>query len=390
MLPEGIEYRPLDEIMSDMASLGLNFIRMPYAIEMIDQIYSNDGTDVTMKKSLIDALGIENGTRVADAMIKNNPTWTHSTTRFEIWSDLARAALKEGIFVHPDVHIGKAGWCCSHGDGGAWFDDELFPTDTWLRGLEYVARWAKQHPNVVSMSLRNELRSSSKVDGLEYGWPTLVGNMSAGAEAIHAANPDLLISWSGLQYDQDLSALTTRRNLWTAPCYKCDAVRDGSRRKPLFFDLDAHPWADKIVWELHLYGMSEDLDTGRCDVIKAQFYRDGFNALGISPPPGCDITKDCEPAVRLTPVILSEFGRRQNDELFTDPLQNCIREFTTENQVSWAMWPLTGSYRIQGDHQDGDDDSGLFKHDWSGWRFQRGIDEYWKPWIEAMHLYQRV
>ncbi|KAL1861664.1 hypothetical protein VTK73DRAFT_6995 [Phialemonium thermophilum] len=63
----------------------------------------------------------------------------------------ARAAAERGIFVHPDVHVGKAQWCCSHTDGNAWFDDVAFNTTRWRRGLAYVAAWARQHPNVASI-----------------------------------------------------------------------------------------------------------------------------------------------------------------------------------------------------------------------------------------------
>lgn len=185
-----------------------------------------------------------------------------------------------------------------------------FNTTHWHRALAYIANWAKPFPNIVSMSLRNELRESHANPDLIYNWATLVGNMSAGATTIHPANPDLLITWSGMQYDQDLSALTTARtNLLTAPCYKCTAVVDRFRRDPVYFDPDAYPWgrACKLVWELHLYNTSEDIDTGTCDVIQAALYRSGFHALGIGPPAvGCAVLGgECPPpAQRLAPVVL--------------------------------------------------------------------------------------
>lgn len=239
-------------------------------------------------------------------MIAKNHGWTKDTTRFEIWDRIASAAAERQIYVHPDVHVGKAQWCCNNTDGNAWFDDYNFPVDKWHRGLQYVANWAKGHPNVVSMSLRNELRkqinTTAPTNTYDYNWVTLVGNTTAATDAIYQVNPDILVSWSGLQYDQDLSALTAGLNLNTAPCYKCDAIRDGYRREPIVFDLAKHPWCDKVFYELHLYSMSENLDTGNCDVIKAELYRAGFNALGIEKPAGCNITGDCPTAIRQTPV----------------------------------------------------------------------------------------
>ncbi|KAI0900650.1 glycoside hydrolase family 5 protein [Annulohypoxylon nitens] len=386
MIPEGLEWKSVDDILSDVASVGFNFIRMGYAIEMIDQIYDRAGEDVPLEVSMIMALGYENGTKVTDAIVEKNPSWTRTTTRFEIWSDIAKIASSKGIFIHPDVHVGKAQWCCSHIDGNSWFDDLNFNASNWLRGLSHVANWAKGHENVVSMSLRNELRESWNRTDLYYNWETLVGNMSAGADAIHDANPDLLITWSGMQYDQDLSALTTKKNILTAPCYKCTAIRDGLRRDPVYFDLGAKPWADKIVWELHLYPSSEDIDVGTCEIIEAGLYRNGFNALGIDAPPACNITGDCPPAQRLTPVIFSEFGNAQDDTLYNSTVLNCIRGFTEKHEVSWMMWSLAGSYRIRSGVQGLVDTWGLTNADWSGWRSPQTVDGFWAPWVKSMKL----
>ena len=386
MIPEGLEWATVDQILSDVKSVGFNFIRMGYAIEMIDQIYERNGSDVTLEATLINALGEKNGTRVADAIVSKNPGWTKLTGRFEIWGDIMKAAAEKEIFIHPDVHVGKAQWCCSHIDGNSWFDDLNFNTSNWKRGLAYVATFAKDHPNVVSMSLRNELRESWNVTDLYYNWDTLVGNMTQGVDAIYNANPDLLVTWSGMQYDQDLSALTSGKNILTAPCYKCTAIRDSLRREPVYFDLESHPWADKVVWELHLYGSSEDIDTGTCEMIEAALYRNGFNALGIDAPAGCNITKDCPPAVRQTPVILSEFGHEQSSTLYDDLLQNCLKDFTIKHKISWLMWSLAGSYRIRSGVQGFPDTWGLTNEDWSGWRFPEGVENYWKPWVEATGL----
>ncbi|KAK2614492.1 hypothetical protein N8I77_001312 [Diaporthe amygdali] len=386
MVPEGLEWASVEEILDDVASVGFNFLRMGYAIEMIDQIYDREGDDVPLEVAMIQALGYVNGTKVTNEIIKKNPSWTRETTRFEIWGDIAKAAATKGLFVHPDVHVGKAQWCCSHIDGNAWFDDVNFNTTNWLRGLSYVANWAKDHPNIVSMSLRNELRESWNVTDLYYNWQTLVGNMSAGSDAIHESNPDLLITWSGLQYDEDLSALISKKNILTAPCYKCTAIVDAYRRDPVYFDLDSYPWADKLVWELHLYGSSEDVDTGTCAIIEAGLYRNGFNALGIDPPAACNITNDCPPAQRITPVVLTEFGHGQDPTMYNATLQSCLQDYTKKHGISWAMWSLAGSYRIRSGTQGLIDTWGLTNFNWTGWSFPEGIEEYWKPWVAAMNV----
>ncbi|ROV86942.1 hypothetical protein VMCG_10766 [Cytospora schulzeri] len=371
-----------------------------YAFEMVDQIYDRGGQDVPLEVSMIIALGLENGTKVTKEIVKHNPIWTSETTRFEIWDHITKAAYSRGLYIHPDLHIGKAQWCCSHEDGNSWFDDVIdmipiltvpaeFNTSNWHRALAYVASWAKTHPNVVSISLRNELRESWNDKNLYYNWQTLVGNMSAGADTIHNVNPDLLITWSGMQFDQDLSALTSGDNLLTAPCYKCTAIVDRLRRNPAYFDMESYRWGkEKLVWELHLYNTSEDVDTGTCDIIRAGLYRNGFNALGIPPPDvGCNLTDDCPYASRLTPVILSEFGQTPEDPtIHQNELLNCIRNFTTEYGVSWMMWSLAGYFRIRQGVQGFVDPKGMLNATWNGWHDPSIVESWWKPWTKAMNV----
>jgi hypothetical protein len=390
MVPEGLEWKSVDEILDQVQSVGFNFIRLTYAIEAIDQVYARNMSDVPLEVAMINALGYENGTRVTRQIVEKNPSWSKDTGRFQIWDDIATSAAARHIFIHPDVHVGtQAKWCCNNTDGNAWFDDAHFPVANWHRGLRFVASWARSHSNVVSMALRNELRRAVNVSAptstLTYNWVTLVGNHTAATDQIHAVNPDILVSWSGLQYDQDLSALTSGANLHTAPCYKCDAIRDAPRRPPRVFDLAAHPWSDKVFYELHLYSMSEDLDTDSCPIIRAELYRAGFHALGIPAPAACaSLAAGCVAPVRHTPVMLSEFGWAQDASLLDDTLQGCLREFTTEYRVSWAVWSLAGSYRVREGGQGVDDTWGLTTFDWAGWRFEEGVQKWWKPWVQAM------
>lgn len=405
MVPEGLEFNSVEGILDLIKSVGFNFIRLTYAIEMVDQIYERNGSDIPLEVAMITALGYENGTKVTKQMIAKNEGWTKDTGRFEVWDHLAEAALERGIYIHPDVHVGKAKWCCNSTDGNAWFDDYNFPVKNWHRGLQYVAEWAKKHPNVVSMSLRNELRRPINMTDPNwtpgYNWLTFVGNYTAATDAIYSVNPDILVTWSGLQFDQDLSALyvfpasccihitnrncnrTAGSNLNIAPIFKGDVLRDGYRLDPVVFDLTEHPWTDKVVYELHLYSMSSDLETEDCPIIEAQLYENGFNALGISPPPACNITKNCPKAIRQTPVILSEFGSAQDVSLFNSTLQSCLKQYTLKHNVSWAMWSLAGSYRIRSGGQGVPDTWALSNYEWDGWQFEQGIEEWWKPWAKA-------
>lgn len=93
MIPEGLQYASIATIVSKIKSLGMNVIRLTYAIEMIDDIYA--GGDNTMKTSFITALGTTNGTAVFNEVVKNNPQFSASTTRLEASADLATYILIE-------------------------------------------------------------------------------------------------------------------------------------------------------------------------------------------------------------------------------------------------------------------------------------------------------
>ena len=240
------------------------------------------------------------------------------------------------------------------------------------------------------MSLRNELRSSANDTSLQYQWVTWAGNMTAGADAIHQANSDLLITFSGLQFDQDLSVVTNELNVNVAPAYQIDAIRDGKRIEPVYFRLDDHDWHDKAVLELHLYDMSANVDTGSCDATLAELYRSGCNGLGIDPPKLCathptDVEQyECHKAKRLVPVWLTEFGQAQDATLYNSTLMNCLRQFTEEHSVGWAIWSLAGSYYTRQGTQDLDDTWALMNHMWSDWRDPSTFDGFWRPWIKTM------
>ena len=83
MLPEGLQYQSIADIVSKIKSLGMNVIRLTYAIEMIDDIYS-ESPNSTLKGTLVNALGSENGSAVLAQILSKNPQFTESTTRLEV------------------------------------------------------------------------------------------------------------------------------------------------------------------------------------------------------------------------------------------------------------------------------------------------------------------
>lgn len=85
MIPEGLQYQSVASIASKIKSLGMNSVRLTFAIELIDDIKDNGG-DVTIQNAFKKALGNANGTTVYNQVIKNNPQFGASTTRLQVYS----------------------------------------------------------------------------------------------------------------------------------------------------------------------------------------------------------------------------------------------------------------------------------------------------------------
>lgn len=83
MIPEGLQYASISSIVSGIKSLGMNAIRLTFAIEMIDDIYDNGG-DKTILAAFQKALGTTNGQKVYNQVIAKNPSFNSSTTRLQV------------------------------------------------------------------------------------------------------------------------------------------------------------------------------------------------------------------------------------------------------------------------------------------------------------------
>lgn len=71
---------------------------------------------------------------------------------------MVASLARHGLWVILDNHISKPGWCCSDNDGNAFFGDRYFDPGLWVDGLKRMATMFRGVPDVVAMSLRNELR----------------------------------------------------------------------------------------------------------------------------------------------------------------------------------------------------------------------------------------
>ncbi|KAL8946062.1 MAG: hypothetical protein Q9183_007959 [Haloplaca sp. 2 TL-2023] len=205
------------------------------------------------------------------------------------------------------------------------------------------------------MALRNELRDDNGFlwTAKWITWDNWYGNMTDGAAAVHAANPDLLIYFSGMNFDEEL------RDIFT---------RDGAlAEKGLAFS--TLPYVDKIVLEVHNYDMT-GTDTD-CESKLEELTYNAFLAQDESSPE----------IIRPYPVVMTEWGHAQNEAGYASVYSTCLRDILPQQQVSWMVWVLGGSYYIRQGVQDYDETWGLLDHTWKNWRCPECIASGLQPMV---------
>lgn len=320
MVPEGLHKQPLNTIASAISSMGFNCVRLTWPTYMFTR---PDYSSLTVAESLDQwrLCGAKAG------MARNNP----NLLGLRVWE--AQEAVVEGlgamdIVVVLDNHVSLPKWCCSDFDGNGFFGDEYFDPDEWLQGLTTVATRYAGNPTVVAMSMRNELRGPRQIPRDWYKY------MRQGAEAIHRANPDVLVIVSGLSYDTNLDFL---------------------KYTPLEVNI-----GNKLVYEVHWYPFGNPTEkwlnqtNGFCGTVTQKFLaQSGF--LGFGPNP--------------VPLFLSEFGL---DQTGWNEAQNrylsCLLGLVAERDLDWAFWTLQGSYMLREGKVDPEETYGALTFDWGNVR----------------------
>lgn len=162
----------------------------------------------------------------------------------------------------------------------------------------------------------------------------------AAADLVNAANPNILIFLSGLDYDTKLTPIPTADDL-------------GGGKKFLLTDFK---YRDKLVLELHNYQTS----ASNCGDIEGGLWNNGFRATG-------------DKAVNKMPVVLTEFGFTQADKSYDGVYASCLRKLMPQWKTGWTVWVISGSYYTRGGTQDYEESWGLVNHQWSDWRNKDAI-----------------
>ncbi|KAI3318128.1 glycoside hydrolase family 5 protein [Xylariaceae sp. AK1471] len=359
MIPEGLQYQSIETVVSKIKSLGMNAIRLTYAIEMVDQYYDNGETDVAIQKAFTDTLGQEDGMAIYDKVVSNNPSFGAGTTRLQVYDAIAAECAKQEIYVHLDNHVSRAGWCCSSLDGNSWWNDTYFDYANWIRGLSFMAEHGKTWPNLMSMSLRNELRIPLTDLQLanDYNWEQWYKYVRQGADAIHSANSDVLIFLSGLDLDKNLTTVVNGAALEPGTdTFNRDDFRGYGN--------------DKLVLELHVYDNIQGTPSNNCSVTTGNLFKAGFQTLTSS-------------AVNQFPLVVTEFGFPQNATTAKDPYASCLLDYFPSQRAGWMIWELTGSYYTREGVKDNDEEWGLLTHDLSSWRSPDFINDLLSPAVKV-------
>ncbi len=176
----GLDHAPLDAIVKEIAELGVNSVRLPWANETL-----------------------ERNPLVADYAVKVNPQFKGKHA-MEVMDAVIRALTDAHLMVILDNHVSRADWCCSETDGnGLWYNSE-YPESKWLTDWQTIVRRYKKNRWVVGADLRNELRNGAAWGGAD---PKLDWHAAAerGGNAVLAANPRLLIMVESPDYSTNFA-----------------------------------------------------------------------------------------------------------------------------------------------------------------------------------------
>jgi hypothetical protein len=356
-VPEGLHKQSIDYLADWIKKQGFNCVRLTYSIDHALK------PDLKVSDSFVAAAAASGASK--DAMVglynqavAKNPWLANATTR-DAFGAVVDALWMRGVMTLLDNHVSRAGWCCNLTDGNGWWDtafgynkwnSQYFHTQEWLSGLQAMATWAKSHPGIVAMGLRNEIREfllQGSVNGRK-DWYDLVGQAG---RLVHGANPDVLVVVGGTQSSTDLTHV--RANM-----------------------LDTSGWAGKHVWEMHAYSFTVTFPNlvNSCDVVRAEY--GAFAGFVLE-----------QGEAYTAPLILSEFGVGMTGgpaQGLNDQDRNylsCLAGYMEDNDAEWAVWALQGSYYVRDGSVDKDEGWGVLDHDWSTWRnpdFPAMLGGMWK------------
>ncbi|GAB2280560.1 hypothetical protein Dimus_015187 [Dionaea muscipula] len=324
VVAEGLSKQPVDVVSKKIVSMGFNCVRLTWPLFLA----TNDSLAALTVRQSFQRLGLNDS---LSGFQDHNP-FLIDLPLISAFQAVVSSLGANNVMVILDNHISKPGWCCSNTDGNGFFGDQYFNPDLWIKGLSKMATLFKGTPNVVGMSLRNELRGPRQniTDWYRY--------MQQGAEAVHKNNPDVLVILSGLNYDKDLSFL---------------------RQRPVSLT-----FTGKTVFEAHRYAFTDGQawQDGNANQVCGRVVNDVMTGSGFLLGQG-------------SPLFFSEFGidlrgTNINDNRFF----SCFLGVAADLDLDWALWTLAGSYYLRQGVVGMIEYYGVLDGDWSQSRNQSFLD----------------
>ncbi|CAK7269746.1 hypothetical protein SEPCBS119000_003726 [Sporothrix epigloea] len=346
-LPEGLHKQPIATLADWIKEQGFNCVRLTYSIDHALSPHTLV-SDTFANAAAAAGVPLANMTALYQAAVLANPFmgYANTTTR-DVYGAVVDALWERGVMTLLDNHVSKASWCCDLTDGNGWWDtafgylasnSQHFHTGQWLQGLQAMAAWAyADHPGVVAMSLRNELRQALLQD-MNNGddWYDLVAEAGT---LVHAANPNVLVVVGGVNSATDLTSIRLSRMLNTTG------------------------WPGKHVWEWHSYSFTVTFPR----ILPCSALHELYGGFA-----GFVLTQGKE---YTAPLILSEFGVDQTRDSRHGGLASeystylsCLTQYMESNDGDWIVWALQGSYYARDGQTDRDETWGLLNHDWTALR----------------------
>ncbi|KAL5717969.1 cellulase [Ranunculus cassubicifolius] len=315
VLAEGLHRKPVGVISKKIRSMGFNCVRFTWPTDLAN----NETLASTTVHDSFQSLGLFES--IAGLEV-NNRNFLNQTL-IQAFQNVVANLGENKLLVVLDNHLTTPGWCCDWYDGSGFFGDKDFDPQYWLNGLTKMATLFKGAANVIGMSLRNEPRGPKQDISLWYKY------MQQGAEAVHAANPDVLVILSGLEYARNLRFLNTK-------------PVNVSFTKKLVFEGHWYAFSDGDAWEKN---NPNDFCGNSMNDMKSRF--------GFLLEQGY-------------PVFLSEFGANQRDVAVNDNRYfNCILGVLADLDLDWALWTLQGSYYLRQAKYGLEEAYGLLSWDWA-------------------------